>query len=326
MENKQHIKQDLRIIFIGTPDFAVESLRCLLQAGKNVVAVITAPDRKAGRGRKINESAVKKFAVSKELAVLQPTNLKDPDFLKELASFKADLQIVVAFRMLPELVWNMPQHGTFNLHASLLPNYRGAAPINWAIINGEQETGVSTFFLKHAIDTGNLIFQEKTPISTNETAGSLHDKLMLIGGTLVVKTVDAIEEGNAPSTEQTTLLDDTIKDAPKIFKDDCKINWTNAAQDINRLIRGLSPYPAAWSIIKSNRDGKTLGMKIFSCQVVLHEKMLSPGEIIVHEQKVIVGCSDHYSLQIDELQVEGKKRMDAKSLLNGFKLDEYQFT
>lgn len=308
----------LRIVFIGTPDFAVESLRSLLEAGKNVVAVITVPDRKAGRGQKINESAVKKFAASKYLPVLQPTNLKNESFLEELKSFNANLQIVVAFRMLPELVWNMPQFGTFNLHASLLPNYRGAAPINWAIINGEKETGVTTFFLKHQIDTGDLILQERLTIEQNETAGTLHDKLMVAGGKLVVKTVELIKENEVNPQPQKEIA---TKEAPKIFKHDCKVNWNKPGKDIDRLVRGMSPFPSAWSTLQSEVEKKNI--KIFSVEVTDREP-ISAGMIEIVEKDIFVGAADK-TIKLSDIQVEGKKRMPIKDLLNGFDFNHFSF-
>ena len=315
------MKKDLRIIFIGTPDFAVESLKSLLEAGKNVVAVITAPDRKAGRGQKINESAVKKYATAKGITVLQPTNLKKEHFLEELKSFQADLQIVVAFRMLPELVWNMPQHGTFNLHASLLPNYRGAAPINWAIINGEEESGVTTFFLKHKIDTGDLILQERVKIISDETAGSLHDKLMYLGGELVVKTVDLIESGAVHPTPQP---ESESKEAPKIFKNDFRVDWNKSAIEIDRLVRGMSPFPTAWSLLKNNKDEKETNVKLFSIEIV-EEDHLAPGNIALVDKELFVGTKD-FNVKLIDIQLEGKKRMSIKELINGFNFEEYSFS
>lgn len=320
LEKQQDMRKELRIVFIGTPDFAVESLDALIKANKNVVAVITAPDRKAGRGRKLNESAVKKYAIQHEIPVLQPTNLKSQSFLNELAEFKADLQIVVAFRMLPEAVWDMPPLGTFNLHASLLPNYRGAAPINWAIINGEKETGVSTFFLKHKIDTGDIIFQEKVSIENEETAGSLHDKLMKIGGGLVLKTVNAIEVEDYALTSQ---HETTVKEAPKIFKEDCKIDWNQSAEKIDRLIRGLSPYPTAWCTISSEKEEKKFNLKLFKSAILQPNSELNVGEISVLNGRIMIGCGDGI-LQISELQLEGKKRMLSKDLLNGFSIEEFR--
>lgn len=309
---------------MGTPDFAVESLKSLVEASKEVVCVITSPDRKAGRGQKINESAVKKYAVSKNLKILQPTNLKNEQFQQELKTLNADLQIVVAFRMLPESVWNMPPMGTFNLHASLLPQYRGAAPINWAVINGEKESGITTFFLRHEIDTGDIIFQESIKIESNETAGSLHDKLMINGGKLVLKTVEAIENDTYKTTNQSDLIAQTksINEAPKIFRENCKINWNNQIEKIDCFIRGLSPYPAAWSTLKHKENGKLLNVKIHMLTIINKEEYTSlkiyseEGKILV---KTLLGL-----IEISSLQVEGKKRMDAKSLLNGFNINDYE--
>lgn len=315
------MSRDLRIIFIGTPDFAVESLDRLVKAKKNIVAVITAPDKKAGRGRKLNESAVKKYAQSHQLPILQPSNLKDESFLKELSAYEADLQIVVAFRMLPEAVWNMPQFGTFNLHASLLPNYRGAAPINWAIINGEKETGVTTFFLKHKIDTGDIIQQQTVAIDERETAGSLHDKLMQIGGSLVVETVEQIEEGNVQMTPQEAF---PAKEAPKIFKESCKINWAKPTLEVDRLIRGMSPYPTAWGKLLSKFESKQFNVKIFEAKPSSEMFELKPGTIKLIEGKLIVGCGDGL-LEILSLQLEGKKRMLVRDLVNGFAIHDYAF-
>src|SRR5690606_1319217 len=245
------MNRELRIVFMGTPDFAVETLKYILDNNYNVVGVVTAPDRPAGRGRKLQQSAVKKFATEKGLEVLQPTNLKEEEFIKSLGALQANLQVVVAFRMLPKVVWGMPQFGTFNLHASLLPSYRGAAPINWAIINGEKETGVTTFFLNHDIDTGDIIFQEREPIHEDDTAGTLYERLIHKGADLVLKTVRMIAEGKHTTQKQPQV---ELKNAPKIFKEDCKINWNMPAEAVINFIRGLSPYPAAWTIL----DGKTL--------------------------------------------------------------------
>ena len=244
-------KQDFRIVYMGTPDFAVEPLKKLVENNYNVVGVITNPDKPAGRGQKIQEAAVKKYAKSQNLKILQPEKFRDESFLNQLRELKADLQIVVAFKMLPEVVWSMPKIGTFNLHASLLPHYRGAAPINRALINGDEKTGVTTFFLKHEIDTGNIIFQQEVPITPNDNAGIIHDKLMYKGADLVIKTVDAIIQNNYPAINQKDLVSSgtEIKHAPKIFKNDCKINWNKDISTIHNLIRGLSPYPASWSEI-----------------------------------------------------------------------------
>jgi methionyl-tRNA formyltransferase len=302
-----------RIVFMGTPDFAVATLKALLDANANVVGVITAPDRKAGRGMKLQPSSVKQFAVENDLKVLQPTNLKSEEFLNELKDLKATLQIVVAFRMLPEVVWNMPENGTFNLHASLLPQYRGAAPINWAVINGEKESGVSTFFLQHQIDTGDIILQEKVSIREDETAGVLHDKLMSVGAGLVVKTLNTIEAGNCPSTPQVTSK--KLQEAPKIFKETCKVDWNKPADEVFNLIRGLSPYPAAFTTLV--KDDSETGLKIYKTRKTEKTEKGKNGTIAVENQRFLVKCADNW-LEIVELQMAGKKRMDTKSCLVGF--------
>jgi len=319
------MKKDLRIVFFGTPDFAVESLKAVVESGRNVVAVVTAVDKKSGRGQKIQESAVKQYAISKGLLVLQPNNLKSMEFYDELKALQADIQIVVAFRMLPESVWNMPPLGTFNLHASLLPKYRGAAPINWAIINGEKQTGLTTFFLKHQIDTGNVVYQEQLSISEEETAGSLHDRLMNAGGPLVIKTLEALENDRIKLIPQEELINDIehLPKAPKIFKADCKINWSKPVKEINQLIRGLSPYPASWTQISNPMSEKTLGLKIYEAKttaIVRSDEAI--GNIRIENQKIFVAALDNY-LEVEVLQLEGKKRMMAKDLLNGFNLEEY---
>ena len=305
---------------MGTPDFAVATLKALLDADANVVGVITAPDRPSGRGMKLQPSAVKQFAVDNDLTILQPTNLKSEDFLNELRALKATLQIVVAFRMLPEVVWNMPEHGTFNLHASLLPQYRGAAPINWAVINGEKESGVTTFFLQHQIDTGNIIFQEKVSIAENETAGELHDKLMNVGAQLVVKTLDAIENGNAPSIPQNTVVGE-LKDAPKIFKETCKIDWSKTTDEVYNLIRGLSPYPAAFTTLI--KDEEEIGLKIFQARKAEIGEKGGSGSIAVENQRMHIKCDDGW-LEIIELQMAGKKRMKTKAFLLGYNLNGFK--
>lgn len=307
-----------RIVFMGTPDFAVATLKALIEAEANVVGVITAPDRKAGRGMKLQPSAVKKFAIENGLKVLQPTNLKSEEFLEELRSLEATLQIVVAFRMLPEVVWNMPKHGTFNLHASLLPQYRGAAPINWAIINGEKETGVTTFFLQHQIDTGDVIFQEKVPISDDMNAGELHDELMEVGSKLVVKTLEAVESGNCPSTPQENSSE--LKEAPKIFKETCQIDWNRPVDNVYNLIRGLSPYPAAFTTVSNGTD--ELGLKIFQARKTDKGESEKTGILSVENGKLFVSCADGW-LEIPELQLAGKKRMNTGNFLRGFDLDNY---
>ncbi len=315
------MKRDLRIVFMGTPDFAVPSLDILIQNNYNVVGVITAPDKPSGRGQQINESAVKKYAIEKELNILQPEKLKNPDFINELKSLNANLFIVVAFRMLPEIVWQMPEFGTFNLHASLLPQYRGAAPINWAVINGEKETGASTFFLKHEIDTGNIIFQEKLNIEDEDNAGSVHDKLMNVGSSLVLKTVKNIEIDSVIPQSQILNLKSQIslKHAPKIFKENCLIDWNKSANEIHNLVRGLSPYPTAFTHL----NGKVL--KIFTSQInstnseQISQYVRNDGAIST-DQKTFLSfkCADGF-LDILELQLEGKKRMNINEFLRGYK-------
>lgn len=306
---------------MGTPEFAVETLKLLLQNNYNVVGVITVPDKPAGRGQQLQQSAVKKYASEKGLNILQPEKLKDENFLKQLKDLKADLQIVVAFRMLPEVVWNMPPLGTINLHGSLLPHYRGAAPINWAIINGEKETGVSTFFLQQEIDTGKIIFQERTPISENETAGEIHDKLMLIGAQLIIKTLRAIENGNYPQIEQSKLISDneSIKNAPKIFKPDCRIDWSRTVEEIHNQIRGLSPYPAAFTDFVSP-DGKIVQVKIFRSKKEIDIHHLPVSSIISDSKNYIKIAVKNGYINIEELQVAGKKKMAVNEFLRGFQL------
>ena len=259
----------LRIIFMGTPGFAVESLKALVENGYNIVAVITTPDKPAGRGQKLFISPVKRYAVEMGLPVFQPEKLKNPVFLEELKGLQADLQIVVAFRMLPEVVWSMPPLGTFNLHASLLPQYRGAAPLNWAIINGETETGVTSFLLSHEIDTGRILFTEKTQINNNDTVGDLHDRLMITGASLVLKTVDALARGEIKPVDQNELLGSVteIKHAPKLFRGDMRINWQRPAADVRNLIRGLSPYPAAWTTLKKIETDQSAELKIYYAEI-----------------------------------------------------------
>jgi methionyl-tRNA formyltransferase len=310
----------IHIVFMGTPDFAVESLKALVENGYQVVGVITAPDKPAGRGRQLTESAVKKYAVENGLYVLQPEKLKNPEFVAELESLKADLQIVVAFRMLPEIVWNMPPLGTFNLHASLLPQNRGAAPLNWAIINGETETGATTFLLDQEIDTGRIIFQEKIDIAENDSVGDLHDRMMVIGANLVLKTVAALVEGRVQAIEQTELVNtpESIKLAPKIFKDDCRIDWTRDTESVRNLIRGLSPYPAAWTELAHSGKEEILNAKIFS--VIRDHSSLpaAPGTILTDGKKFLkIACIDGW-LSIADIQLSGKKRMKIDELLRGF--------
>jgi len=305
---------------MGTPDFAVESLKALVENGYQVVGVITAPDKPAGRGRQLSESAVKKYALENNLNVLQPEKLKNPDFIAELESLKADLQIVVAFRMLPEMVWNMPPMGTFNLHASLLPQYRGAAPLNWAIINGETETGVTTFLLSHEIDTGQIIFQEKVAIGENDTVGDLHDRMMAIGSELVLRTVDALAEGKVDPIDQTQLIDnpERIKQAPKIFKDDCRIDWTRDTESVRNLIRGLSPYPTAWTELVHPEKSEILTAKVFGATRDSSSLPEAPGTIQTDGKKYLkIACPDGW-LSITDIQLSGKKQMKIDELLRGF--------
>lgn len=319
--------KELRIVFMGTPDFAVASLKALVDGGYNVVGVITAPDKPAGRGKKLNESAVKKYAVENNINVLQPEKLKNPEFLEELKSLKADLQVVVAFRMLPEVVWNMPPLGTFNLHGSLLPQYRGAAPLNWAIINGETKTGVTTFLLDHKIDTGKILFKKEIDIWENDTVGTIHDSLMGIGANLVVETVDALADGNYEAIPQSEIIDESeIKHAPKIFKDDCKINWESDVELVRNLIRGLSPYPAAWSTLVHNDTKKEIPAKVFFALQVEGKKDQTPGTIETDGKTFLkVACGNGW-LQITDLQIAGKKRMKIMDFLRGFQqIGEYKF-
>lgn len=314
------MKKDLRIVFMGTPDFAVQSLKILVENNYNIVGVITAPDKPAGRGQKLSESSVKKYAVAHNLKVLQPTNLKSETFVSELKALNANLQIVVAFRMLPEVVWNMPGLGTFNLHASLLPQYRGAAPINWAIINGEKETGVTTFFLQHKIDTGDIIDQEKVSIGDDETAGELHDKLMAIGSDLVLKTVQNIEEGSI--TTQPQNENQILKEAFKIFKPDCKIDWSKSIDDIHNLIRGLSPYPTAWTEFKNKETEEIISCKIYRTKKLIEEHSFSIGEVLQTKNELKIAVNGGF-IKILELHLAGKKRMETSALLNGFDFNNY---
>jgi methionyl-tRNA formyltransferase len=306
----------MKLVFMGTPQFAVASLDELIKAGSEIVGVITAPDKPAGRGQKISESAVKQYAVANGLRVLQPTNLKDPEFLAELRSLDADLQVVVAFRMLPEEVWNMPDKGTINLHASLLPNYRGAAPINWVIINGEKESGVTTFFLKHEIDTGNVLFTEKVTLTGHETAGELHDRLMHKGAGLLVKTVKAVESGRYNEHPQASLHseDAELKNAPKIYKDDCKIDWNRPVIEVYNLIRGLSPVPTAFTEL----NGKTL--KIYRADYQETEPGVQPGGFLTDNKSHLKFAAKDGFISVTDVQLEGKKRMEIAEFLRGVRL------
>jgi methionyl-tRNA formyltransferase len=301
----------MRIVFLGTPEFAVASLDALLKANMNVVGVVTAPDRPAGRGLKLSESAVKKFAVEKGLHVLQPEKLKSPEFIDQLKTLNADLQVVVAFRMLPEVVWNMPPLGTISLHASLLPNYRGAAPINWAVINGEKETGVTTFKLQHAIDTGNILLQEKLSIGDEETAGELHDRMMKVGADLLVKTVQGLEAGTLKEIPQSYISDEILPHAPKIFTETASIEWNKSVNEIHNLIRGLSPYPGAFA----DFNGKMI--KIYSATKEQETPTIKQGDFLTDKKTYLkFAASDGY-INVKELQLEGKKKMLVADFLRG---------
>jgi len=309
----------LRIVFMGTPEFAVESLRSLVENGYQVVGVVTAPDKPVGKHHSVLQaSPVKEYALLQNLPLLQPEKLKDTGFLEQLAAWDADLQIVVAFRMLPEAVWNMPRLGTFNLHASLLPQYRGAAPIQWAIINGEKETGVTTFFLTHTIDTGKIIFQERTPIEPADTAGIIHDRLMYLGAQLTLKTVDAISNDQIRTVDQEILIinESNLKPAPKIFNETCKIDWNKSCNEIYDLIRGLSPYPAAWTVLKTDK-GESIHCKIFESEKIIQSHSLSPGTIDSHDKNCLkIAASDGF-IQVKSIQQAGKKRMPIEEFLRG---------
>lgn len=314
--HKDMKKEDLKIVFFGTPDFAVESLKMLVDGGYSVVAVVTAPDKPAGRGKHLSQSAVKQYALQRGLPVLQPQNLKDEDFVQSLRTFDAQLFIVIAFRMLPEVVWTMPPLGTFNLHASLLPRYRGAAPINWAVINGDTRTGVTTFFLKHEIDTGDVIDRCEIEILPSDDAGSVHDKLMALGASLTLKTVERIVDGNLSPTPQDRLTDVEPCPAPKIFKDTCHIDWAQPAIKIHNLIRGLSPYPTAWSTLIVEGDTDAGAMKIFTSSLT-DIPASNPGKISIPEPgRMLVDCGD-YCLELLSVQAPGKRRMSTADFLRG---------
>lgn len=310
---------------MGTPDFAVLPLKKIVEAGYEVVGVVTNPDKPAGRGQKLQESAVKKYARENGLKILQPEKFRNERFLQELAGLKADLQLVVAFKMLPEVVWNMPPLGTVNLHASLLPDYRGAAPINWAIINGEKETGVTTFLLKHEIDSGNIVYQQKVWISETMTAGELHDELMEVGAELLLKTVDALESGKASFIEQTQLLEGREPiGAPKIFKEDLKIDWTQDVHSVYNRIRGLSPFPTAWTELIHNETEAVLPVKIFKTEKIVQEHPHPTGTIVSDGKKTFDIYVKNGLIRITELQLSGKKRMGVEEFLRGFRLEEYR--
>jgi methionyl-tRNA formyltransferase len=318
-------KNDLRIVFMGTPEFAVETLKALVENDYNVVAVVTQPDKPVGRhGSVLQPSAVKQYALEKGLPVLQPEKMKDPAFVEQLRGYNANLQVVVAFRMLPEVVWAMPEYGTFNVHAALLPQYRGAAPINWAVINGETMTGVTTFFLDHDIDTGRIIMQLPFPIPDDADVEYVYDGLMHLGADICLQTLDRIvaADGHPESCEQDCTPLSTLKSAPKIFKETCLIDWTKTAKQVYDFVRGLSPYPGAWTTLKSP-DGKETVLKIFKTTKTELPAQGETGQLIPEKKHLYIACADRL-LQIDELQLAGKKRMDAQAFLNGMKdLEKY---
>lgn len=316
-------KRDLRIVFMGTPDFAVESLKALVENGYNVVGVITMPDKASGRGHKIQYSAVKEYALTQNLPLLQPEKLKEESFLSDLKDLNADLQIVVAFRMLPEVVWDMPRLGTFNLHASLLPQYRGAAPINWAIINSEKETGATTFFLTHEIDTGEIILQKKIPIGDEDNAGVIHDKLMVLGAEMVCETVDMLLEDKVDAVDQSRFFADEteLKSAPKIFKETCRIDWNKPVKDIHNLVRGMSPYPAAWTELYMPGKGPQM-VKIYVSEIVDRLPQKTIGTILTDSKSYLdVVCADG-TIRIKDIQFPGKRAMKTEELLRGYKIEE----
>ncbi len=317
-------KEDLKIVFFGTPEFAVASLDKLVSNGYNVVGVVTMPDKPAGRGHKMYQSPVKEYALAHGLQLMQPVRLKDEEFVEELRSLNADLFIVIAFRMLPEVVWQMPPMGTFNLHASLLPRYRGAAPINWAVINGDTETGVTTFFLKHEIDTGDIIDQEKIAILPTDNVGDVHDKLMGLGAELTLKTVNSIVDGTFTTIPQEKLLKgETATPAPKIFKETCRIDWRKSSVDIHNLVRGLSPYPAAWTELEIHDPKAPVALKVFSTAPAgICPETTIPGELFINGNEMKIACGDGHLLEILELQPAGKKRMTAEAFLRGAHLPD----
>jgi methionyl-tRNA formyltransferase len=318
------MKRKLRIVFMGTPEFAVDSLDILVKNGYDVAGVVTAPDRPAGRGKKLRSSAVKEYALSKNLYLMQPANLKDEGFIHQLRSLETNLQVIVAFRMLPEVVWSMPAYGSFNLHASLLPDYRGAAPMNRAIINGEQETGVTTFFLNDKIDTGDIIFMEKVTIGKDETVGQLHDRLKTIGAKLVLKTVRAIEENKVKTYSQQyhTGLGKQLHLAPKITSENCRINWANNVEKIHNLIRGLSPLPGAYTELESP-SGERYSIKIFRSVFEKEPPDQKPGTILTDSKHFLAVTGNDGIIQVMEIQLSGKNRMDIEGFLRGFNIDQH---
>ena len=318
-------KEDLKIVFFGTPDFAVESLSRLHEGGYNVVGVVTMPDKPAGRGHHLLHSAVKQYALAHDLKLLQPVNLKDEEFVNQLRELDAQLFIVIAFRMLPEVVWQMPPLGTFNLHASLLPKYRGAAPINWAVMNGDAKTGVTTFFLKHEIDTGDIIQQRSIDIARTDNVGDVHDHLMTLGADMVLETVDGIIAGTVKPIPQESLItaDEVPTPAPKIFKDTCRIDWNRGAEALYNHVRGLSPYPAAWTELVCP-DGRRLQIKVFESLEPVLCISKNPGDIVSADDAIVVKCGND-ALPITQLQLSGKKRMTAAEFLRGFNISGSHF-
>lgn len=320
-------KKDLKIVFLGTPEFAVYSLDRIVSGGYNVAAVVTMPDKPAGRGKKIMQSPVKQYAVDHQLPVLQPIKLKDTEFVEQLRAINADLFIVIAFRMLPEIVWQMPRLGTFNLHASLLPRYRGAAPINWAVINGDTETGVTTFFLKHEIDTGDIIARERIEIGPDDNVGDVHDRLMVLGADLTIKTIDSILDGSLKTIpqDQMAAMESTLPTpAPKIFHDTCHIDWARAASEVHNLVRGMSPYPGAWSMV-ADGDSEPFSMKIYQTKLTGRVATDIPGSIVVESGRLLVNTADE-QIEVLTLQAPGKRRMTSEEYLRGWRYESPRFT
>ena len=316
------MSKDFKIVFMGTPEFAVCILDEMLTNNFNIVGVVTAPDKPAGRGQKISESDVKKFAVEKELNVLQPKNLKDEGFIQELKSLEADLFVVVAFRMLPEVVWAMPPKGTINLHGSILPNYRGAAPINWAVMNGEKETGVTTFFIEKEIDTGKIIDRSYVEIGENETVGEIHDRLMHLGAKVTSETIAKIQAGDVQGIPQIELTEGELKNAPKIFKPMCEIDWTKPVAEVHNFCRGLYPYPTAWTRLKNEEKGETKSFKIFRTTKT-DQKVTGDNKLIATKEGILIPCGDYY-LNVTELQPEGKRRMNFKDVVAGYTMSDWE--
>lgn len=312
---------NLRIVYMGNPDFAVRPLQIMLEHNYNVVAVVTGQDKPSGRGKKINESAVKVFAKEQNLPIIQPESLKSEDFLQTLRDLNIDLIVVVAFKMLPKVVWQIPKIGTINIHASLLPQYRGAAPINWAIINGEKKTGVTSFIINEVIDTGNILLQKEVDITDDETVGTLHDKLQESGSQLLIETLQLLETGKQQGIDQTTLFanEKDLKPAPKIFKETCKINWNEKSVKINNLIRGFSPYPGAWTTIKKGEN--TFVFKIFSAKVLIENHSLQVGQFVEKNNSIAISTIDGF-IQLVEIQLEGKKRMNISDFVRGFSFND----